>query len=239
MKLLKTSEIIQKVVDQITPVVKIDEFIDNNNGTFSVLTCDTFYLIPCKEIEIDSERFMIESITQDQEIILKPQNAQFDSQNITSTEFPIYLPFFINGTPIMTNNELQQTQFDTDKTPMIWLYESLREKHRKERSFNPISLEADLVIFFVDSSRWADWNTDQHYQFVIDPMKALVNEFINVINKNRGDFDEVNEFDIIDRVNFGNQSGNGTLENYFNDELSGCELRFTMKYKKYLCDDCL
>lgn len=247
MKLLSISDILKnEVIPFIDKNVKIDSFEDNGDGTFKLSSCDTKYLRPCKKIEINGEIFSIEKNTcndqtifvQDSHITLIPKNANFDFANFILTlpeAFEIYSPFFYHGSPINVNDSLVQVNMTRDKTPLIYLFETLKEKNYTFEGASPISLEADLIMFFIDENQFATWDVSKHYEDCVNPMKALAEGLVNVINKKRGDFAEVTEFETTPRVNFGKVVQNGVEKSFFDDQLSGTELRFTVQYKNFIC----
>ena len=232
MKILSISDIIKTVVDQITPKFVIDSITANSDGTYTLTSCDTFYLIPCKTITIAGEEYEIKSFIQDESITIKP----VDSGDPTGeTEFDLYLPFYIHGSPINTNNELTEIQFSSEKTPTVYLYETLREKHHEKLSGSPIALESDVVIFFLDESNWQEWKPEDHHNNVIEPMKSLVGLFVDEINRQRANFARIDDFETIERANFGALTKEGVLKSQFNDRLSGVELRISIQYKQFIC----
>jgi len=237
MKILSAKDIISNVVDAITPTITIDSWVhDPLTGEFEVFACDTFYLLPCKQITIDTYTYEVVSIVQDVSFIIKPVGHAQIVINVDA--ITLYTPFFFHGTPIAVNNVLTAEQFDTSKTPAVYLWETLREVHNEKSSGNPIALEADLRIFFLDSAQWEDWTPEQHYDNVIDPMKALLHEFTQTINNDRANFMELESFTTIPRANFGSfQRELGVMESYFNDMMSGVELQLTIRYKSFVCNE--
>ena len=232
MKLLSISDIIKTVVDQITPNFVIDSVVTNADGTFTLTSCDTYYLTECKKIEIAGKKYEITDFIQDESITIKA----IDGGDPTGeTDFDLYLPFYIHGSPLMTNNELSNIQFGADKTPTVYLYETLREKHFEKQSASPVSLESDVVIYFLDYSKWSEWKAEKHHDSVIEPMKALVGLFVDEINRQRNNFAQVDDFEIIERANFGALTKEGVLKSQFNDMFSGAELRISIQHKQFNC----
>jgi len=114
MKLQSAVDITRSIVESIAPVFMIDSWtFDSASNEFTLKTCDTFYLMPCKTIEIDGKKFTIVSMIQDEQIIISPSLSGVETIDVDS--FPIYKPFFFHGSPLNVNSELSNIQFDTEK----------------------------------------------------------------------------------------------------------------------------
>ena len=244
MKLLSAVDITRNIVEAICPVIIIDSWTyDKKKKLFTINTCDTFYLIPCKTIVINGIKFEVQNdgFIQDESFVIKEVTKYSNSKTITEIKvdsFDLYKPFFFHGSPVAVNNVLSNIKFGDDKTPTVYLWETLREKHFEKSSGSPIAFEYDVKIFFLDSAKWDTWDPDQHKERVIDPMKSLLNEFKKVVNKNRKLFAQLEDFVTIPRANFGvYQKDLGVMSSYFSDMTSGVELNMNFRYKKWTCKD--
>jgi hypothetical protein len=83
-----------------------------------------------------------------------------------------------------------------------------------------------------------NWNTDDHYSNAIIPMRNLCFAFIEEVN-NSFMFSDFTDYNLINHVKFGVFTDNkGHTNNFFNENLSGVEMRVTLPvYKNIACSD--
>lgn len=215
----------------------IDEFIAgldlSSQITFAVIASETIIVVEevfharaglnCK---IDGVDFKILEV-------------DYDSKNITvlgapatANIFSMNPPFYFHGTPYATNAHISRLK-DSEKVPMIYLLEILREEIQAEDSvFESI---AELRFFFLDVANFEAWSTDEHYAKVIRPQRNLVDAFIKQARQSKL-FGEIGELMLVPHVKFGvYQSEKGHLNSLFNDRLSGIELKGSFPIR---CCDC-
>jgi hypothetical protein len=137
-------------------------------------------------------------------------------------------PFYFHGTPIMTNANHISGAKGSDKLPMVYLYEILREVDQPEDS--RIVREADLRLFFLDEANLNEWTTDDHYSRRIKGLNNLVDQFIeSAIQYTCCFYLYETPFTRVNHANWGVYLDNkGHERKIFDDDLSGVELRFTL-----------
>jgi hypothetical protein len=159
--------------------------------------------------------------------------AELEEQPETVT---IPSPVFFYGTPMMTSDELSKIFEASDKFPMIYLYESTVQNGNIDTS-NPIEVEVEVKLFFLDNSDFANWNTREHYQNVIRGLTKTVNRFLSEIKTHKGfeDQDKVS-YKTITHNNFGVfKDMKGHTTRIFNENTSGIELQTKLRIKKCKC----
>lgn len=151
------------------------------------------------------------------------------------TTYSIGAPFFFHGTAYMVGAHISKIRNSADKMPMVFLNEIISEQEQGVESV--IERVVNIRLFFLDEANFKDWNTDDHYSFVIAPLRKLVNAFISQIREAK-EFEQDDEtFDIKTHVNFGAyQELKGHIQSIFNERTSGIELGFTLNIKK--CCNC-
>lgn len=146
------------------------------------------------------------------------------------SNYTVPSPKYFHGTPLMTNSHIVGARH-SDKVPMVYLYEILREKEKNPGS--NIVRESDLRLFFLDSANFAEWDTDDHYSQRLLGLNNLVDAFITAARANKCCF-HLFETDFI-RVNHANWGvyvdGQGHKQRIFDDDLTGVELSFTLPLK--------
>ena len=220
-------EIIRRAIDNMDNRVLITELEFLPNGNIKVFSCYTAWLMKgstvlngiFKVVElVPNEYFVVEALT-----------------NVTTfnviAELPIPKPFYFHGTMRATNAELDMVKMSSDKFPMIYCLEVFREVFNS----NPdaaIERETSLRLFFLTENDFKNWITDDHYDNVINPIRAMLDGFFSVINGGMG-FGKIETYTTINHVNFGTfTDNNGHLKNLFDDNLSGIELDVTIPILK-------
>jgi len=156
-------------------------------------------------------------------------SVDYDAKSVTlleAVEAPVLFrmpsPFYFHGTPYATNAHISRLS-DSEKVPMIYLLEIIRETIQAEDA--AAESVAELRLFFLDVANFEAWNTDDHYSKVIRPQRNLVNAFIKQARQSKL-FGVIEQLELIVHVKFGvYHSEKGHLNSLFNDRLTGIELK--------------
>lgn len=142
-------------------------------------------------------------------------------------------PYWITGTRTATNREWTIKDNNLlDKTPIIWLLETLRfRQYGRQSTFD---FDADLRIFFLDETDPVNYYTADHRENVVFPMQNLANEFIATIARLR-QFKVIEDYELITFSRFGVEQQPGMFQNILDANLSGVELRITLTMYKGNC----
>jgi hypothetical protein len=211
-------------------VSSIDNTID---GTFNVSEnfteyCDTKWARKGKTISDSSgNEFLITGIEYDENIT---SDSLTPPLPVLNGETFLPKPFFISGTKKATNREWTISGSNvTEKTPIVWLLETLRErKFGRESVFD---FESEVRLFFLDETNVREFYTEDHRREVVYPMAKLVESFIGTVKKNRK-FLTIEDYTIKSFSRFGVEQENGMFQNVLDANLSGVELIITLtKYK--------
>lgn len=195
------------------------------DGTNTTLTVEkTFHLRRGMDVTIDGTSYVVVSVTNNQYI-------EVEGAVVDPLLYTVPNPFYFHGTPIMTNNHINGMRED-QKVPMIYLYEIIREKDKGIDS--AIVRESDLLLFFLDSANFSEWETEDHYSQRLKGLNNLVDEFRDQARDYRCCFYlEETEFTRINHVNWGVWRTNaGHERRIFDDDLTGVELNFTLPLRK-------
>jgi VCBS repeat-containing protein len=231
----ETVEILKDLVETITLKVSGKDgatWVDNLDGTYTLEVCKTYWFTVGDRFQdsvILSRYHTIIEVVKDTSITV--------SSLPTNNEATLPTPLFYHGTIIAGTNELTNIRnHETESKPIIYLLEQFDETYfNEESSYDRIS---NLRLFFLlDSS--SSWETPEHYTKVINPIRTLVNYFIDTVIKGNKLFDseEIQEIDTTTRVRFGvYTSDRGTLVKALNEDYSGIEIRFSLPmFKPNVC----
>ena len=229
----QTVYIIQDLINEFYDSLQFTatSLVDNADGTYTLLTCDTLYLQECLKLTLLGVNYEIVEVVQGESITLKGNIAP-------PLTFKPYQLYYFFGNIVDTNIEMHQKESNVSKrTPFIYLLEKLTDEFNNDRG-NLIDRETDLRLFFLTQSKFGKWKQSDHHDKAIIPMRNLVYKFIKFLDNSKiiSNFDRYN---VTDCPNFGivRKDGGKPEALYFNDFLSGCELKITLPiYKGQHCE---
>jgi hypothetical protein len=214
-----TVDIIEDFIDSIALTGIILSFSDDGTNT-TIQVAKTYHARARMPINIDGTDYVIDSVV---------NNTSITVRGVIANPL-VYLlpnPFYFHGTPVMTNANHINGAKSSDKVPMIYLYEILRERDLRLNS--SIIRESDLRLFFLDSANFGEWETDDHYSNRLTGLNNLVDEFIKAGRSFPCFYLFETDFTRINHVNFGvYQDNKGHVRKIFDDDLTGVELSFTL-----------
>jgi len=217
-----TVDIIEDFINSLDLSGSVISFSDDGTNT-TIAVEKTYHARKTMLLDIDDTDYEIVSVVNNESIEVVgviPSPVNYKVPN----------PFYFHGTPILTNAHISGAK-ENQKTPMVYLYEILKERDKKEDS--NIRRESDLRLFFLDSANFGEWSTDDHYSKRLLGLNNLVDEFISAAR----DFSccfylYETEFIRINHVNWGVWEDNkGHKRTLFDDELTGVEVIFTLPLK--------
>ena len=196
------------------------------DGHTDILVSNTYHLRKGMPVLIDDVGYKITDVQQDSVITVlgeidKPKKYRAPS-----------LVYF-HGTPVMTNNHIAEAT-EAQKTPMVYLYEILREKFHGPNS--GLDRTSSIRLFFLDSANFEDWETEDHYTNRLYGLNSLVEFFREQAVKYECKFHLFDvSFDVINHTRFGVfTSMKGHEKRIFDEDLTGVELSFELPIKKCL-----
>ena len=219
----EAAEIVKGIVESMNTTI-----VGEWDGDYTT-SCQTKWARKGKTVSVGSEEFLITEIEYDTEMKSTYQGNTMPAPNLEGTiQLPI--PYFISGTKLAANREWTIAGNDlTQKTPIIWLLETIRE--RIYGKGDPREREMELRLFFLDETNVAQFYTEDHRREVVYPMQKLVDEFINTIGRIRT-FKTIEDYSIRTFSRFGVEQESGMFQNILDANLSGVELNITLtKYK--------
>ncbi len=218
-----TVDILEEFIDTLALSGQVSSFSDDGVNTTLVVS-ETFHARKKMQLNVDGTNYEIFSVVNNTSITVVGVLAAADSYTVPN-------PFYFHGTPMMTNAHINGAK-ERDKVPMIYLYEILRERDKRENS--RIVRESDLRLFFLDSANFDDWETDDHYTQRLLGLNNLVNTFIETAREYQCCFYLFEtDFTRINHVKWGVWKDNaGHDRRLFDDNLTGVELSFTLPLKK-------
>lgn len=221
------TDIIETLVNQLTFSDTINNLIDNVDGTFTIEVCNTYHVQPiCSKIDIGGTLYKVTQVVNNTSITFTASVAP------VGTTYSIEGPKYFHGTRIAINNELTQITIGSNKIPMVFVWEVIRETFNLDEE-NRIERNSDLRIFFLGQRPPGVDKTDTLYADAVTPMWNLSHEFVKLLKNTSCTIGELDgNFTLINFAKFGVESAAGATDSFFNEELSGTELRIDLPILK-------
>lgn len=220
----ETTDIVKGLVESMSFTLDIDTIIDNLDGSYKLVSCNTYHLQECFVVNYEGIDWIITDVIKNISISIKPKLGSAPLP--TTLTLTIYDPYYFSGTVIQTNLELEQIKDSSLKTPMIYLLEVLEDSFNNRDELN--ERESDLRLFFLTQANFEAWKTQDTYTNAIEPMRSLAYSFIDTLNKSKiiGTFAE---YRLTNHTKFGvYTTDKGYTERIWNDDLAGVEMRITL-----------
>lgn len=234
----ETVDIVEDLISQLSIVVPFNTITDNLDGTYTVESCDTGYLFPCYKFILDGVNYTVLNEI-GKEFVFGVKFTIKGNIIPIATELILEPLKYYHGTVIATKEELEKKELSLDKFPMAYLFEVLEDDFNNLEQ-SRIDRNSNFRLFFLSETDENNWNTNEHYEFSIKPMRNLLYKFINHLNGSNL-IGEISSYKAINHAKFGVfvSSKGGHTQRIFNDKLSGVELKIDLPIlKSRVCCPC-
>ena len=226
-----TVDIIGELVSQLT-FTEIIRDCSVNDGEITLTVCSTHGLVNKGIILIGGQPVKVKRVEEGTRIIIAGTSCPVE------TEIVIPAPNYFHGTIKAADSEISQIKSGGKKTPMVYLYEVLRERRNRNPAIN-LGRRVELVMFFLEDDVYDGDLTEDRYDKYIEPMTTLCEDFVDLLLKSEIIEDiEEEEYDIIPHAKAGFYDRVGHVKNLFSTQLSGVEFRISLPISKDGCIDC-
>lgn len=135
------------------------------SGSDFVLTvCDPFYLRFKSVLTIGATDYTVSTVNENT-VTVSGAGTPLKGDTFTISDGYVF-----NGTPIQTAIELSKILRASNKTPMIYIKEIVKDKFYSKFSELPQERDTDVELYFLDQANYQDWDTDEHYSDAVHPM---------------------------------------------------------------------
>jgi len=231
-----TVQIVKDLVSLITPTINISDIIDNGNDVFTIYTCNTYYLTIEMEINLNGTTYKVIEVNINESFTIS--KILSSDPDPAGTTLKLNAPFFFNGTIISTRRELDNIEDWRLKYPMVFLYELFEDTGIVDNT-NSVGYETRVRLFFMNQTDPINYTSLQQNELIIEPMRALSQEFLNVVEQNSSIVNKLtSDWRLRNWVNFGKfEAEKGMVKKFFTDDLSGCELNINLPIKRSYLDE--
>ena len=164
MKNKQTYDLLKPIVDTIDKAIVCQTLTDNGNGTYTFTCNNTKWLTKGYSFTVITDVYKVVSIVPNVSITVSGSTLPL------AKTFDIYLPYFIHGTVIATNAELQNTANSIDKLPFIWLKEVTKETVSVDE-LDSLDRVSECDLYFMVDCDFSNWKTTDHDLNAIQPMR--------------------------------------------------------------------
>jgi len=232
----ETVDIVGDLVPLLDYTVDLNAVVDNADGSYTLYTCNTKYLRPCSIFTYDAVEYtVIDNLdTEDLDGKRFIPNEKF---TVTGASLPAVGTItldpmkYFHGTVIATANELTRKELDTDKFPMFYLLEIIRDNFNNNVE-DRLDRETNIRLFALINTDEENWFTDDHYRLAIIPMRNMTYAFVDLLNDNEN-IGDIDNYTAINHARFGVYTADkGHTKRIFNDKSSGVELVIDLPIKQ-------
>jgi len=226
-----TVDIVKDLVSQLTFTEKIISCVVVNGEVF-ITVCSTHGLVNKGIFFIGGVETKILRVIDGNTIVITGNACPVE------TEIFIPAPNYFHGTVKASDSQLTNITQGRKKTPMVYLYEVLKEVKTR----NPEAVvfrEVDIILFFLEDDLVKGDLTEDRYVKYISPMNTLAEDFVTLLEQSPiiASIEEDN-YTTTPHAKAGYYDKLGHVKNIFSMELSGVELRIKLPIKRIGCEDC-
>jgi len=232
-------DILNEVITGMVRTVIVEDVVANVDGTQTITACDIFYIQAGFNVTINNLSYVVTAFSQENETVtLKANFEGVNTINVNDT-FDLYAVKFYHGTPISTQQEIEKVVDAADKTPMLWLWETFKERNfDSEMVEREIDVELYALTQSYDEKLAAMVNDDIHHHCV-EPMRRLIEQFLIELVTRSDIFDtDFQEYETENFPKFGIVArSKGAEKSLYLTNLSGVALYTTLRlYFKDACE---
>lgn len=228
-----TYELLKPIIEGVSRVVKIKTITNNLDNTYTLTSCNTKWLTIKRTITIGVVDYQVTNIIVNQSITISGPSLP------VATSFTLYPFYFVHGTirAAVDEHNNKQKQPHTDRLPFIYLRDITPEKFNYDPELNK-DRDSDCELYFMTDCDFTNWNTIQHENYAIKPMRNLLFDVVEAIKTSSNvDNSEIINTGVKDHARFGIYTdGQGHPKKIFDDYLSGTQLNITVPFLQG--DDC-
>lgn len=223
-------KLVNTIVDSMTPVVSISS-VEVSGTNWILKTCNTYWLSTAFTITIDSVVYTIHEFVQNESLTVS------GSVIPTVMEFQIEAPKFEHGASRKVNNERKgETYIDNMYKDAPFVYLPVPRVTNDNDDESSYAYVADIrPIFLMSYDERKDTTKDQQVD-IIRPLQAMASMFIDLVNQSIDKFEEPENVEEFQHMNFGDEQAWGNDSLIFDEKLSGVQLSFGLTV--FDMDDC-
>ena len=220
--------ILQYIINNLDYVVKVSNVVDNGDGTYTLSTCDSFYITEGTRITIGANVWKVKSFTIDTEFTIEPVSGTPTLG--TTTQVTLDTLGFHSGTlKDATGERGSAKRARQTVVPFVWNREPMQlNRNRDEES--PLYGTLDLEMYILNTCNPQDWLNNDHHRLSVEPMMNVADRIYRFVD-DRGDlFNDYESERIVPRVYLGTQGENRSYdERLFEENLSGIQSNFELQ----------
>lgn len=223
----KIRDIIRDIVEGLTFTEPISNIVDNADNTYTITVCKTYHVqAMCSSINIGGTSYPVTAVVNDTSITVSSSSLP------VGADYTVAAPNYFAGTRIAVSDKLSLIEDYKDKLPFVFLWEVLQEDIIKDEN-SRLEQDTTVRLFFLAPRDKELNDTDTLYNDSVDPMGNLLEAFVDSLEGNTLILDEdIKRYSRIALPKFGNVSEEGAKDSFFNEYLSGLELRITLPVLK-------
>jgi len=221
MMLIDEIQVIKNIVESIDTSLSF-KVVDN-----TLVTCNTSYVSKNYILTIGLEEYTVIDVVKDSLITLDRTVTDILETN-TIIQSPKFRHGTINSVSIELTKDLSKPTYEN--YPLVFLLEELETNYTR---FNIPYATSLVKLFFISQTDYQNYTIDEHHKNTINPLKGLVNGFLNSANLSKDIVTQsLNDFSTNLHPIMGFTDSNGYVDNYLEDNLSAIQLTINIPFYK-------
>lgn len=223
----KIRDILRDIVAGLSFTEPITNLIDNGDGTYTIEVCKTYHVqANCSSINIGGTDYPVTAVVDNDSITISSTIAP------VGTEYTIAAPSYFAGTRLAINTKISNIEDYKDKLPFVYLWEVVQETIITDEE-SRLEQDTTVRLFFLAPRDNEVTDNELLYNDSVDPMVNLLEAFVSSLSSNALVLDEnINRYERLALPKFGVGDDTGATDSFFNEFLSGIELRITLPILK-------
>lgn len=229
--------ILETIINNLNYVVKVSNITDNGDGTYTLTTCDTFYITEGTKFTQGANQWKVTSFTIDTEFTIEPVSGSPTFPDVDEITLPT-IGFHSGTLKDATGERGTLVRMRQQTIPFVWNREPMRLLRNRDDE-SPLFGTLDLELYIVNSCNPTDWLNNDHHRLSVEPMMNISDRIFQYIDSNEYFFNTYEDEDIIPRVYLGNQGENRSYdERLFEENLSGIQSNFSLEIAENAINEC-
>lgn len=160
--------------------IVVDTVTEVDDDKYKLETTNTLHAAVGKTLtDADDNEYAIVEVENDSYIIVTS-----DTTPVSGT-FTRVRPVYVKGTPRAVSTERSRAMIASQERqyPLLWYLEFLNERIEMS-ALKALDTQPSLRLFFLDETNRKDWTTQDHHDYVIQPMANFARKFLDELSNN-------------------------------------------------------
>lgn len=167
--MILVKDVVRDVVSNIRLPFTLSGKSQVNGTTYDYSINKTWYLSEGMSFLIDGNEYTVVSMVRNSSVRLQT----FSGVILDNDDYLMPPPYYVHGKYLAVNTELANLQDPQAWNPLIWLFNRTDREHPVEPD-TKFESEGIVTLFLMSTADWANYDTEAHFDEVIEPLGTLI-----------------------------------------------------------------